>query len=55
MQALCNHCLQPLGVTVVYDHGLRFHPDCYPKHVREMLKGEPGLKELLKRLRERKE
>ncbi len=25
----CTHCHKPLGVSVIYDHGGRYHPDCY--------------------------
>lgn len=25
----CDHCHEPLGVSVVYDHGRRYHPPCY--------------------------
>lgn len=25
----CDHCGKPLGNSVVYDHGQRFHPLCF--------------------------
>lgn len=39
----CDHCGDPLGVSVVYDHGKRFHPHpCYGQYaeakMREMVK-----------------
>jgi hypothetical protein len=35
---LCNFCLKPLGVTTIYNHGRRYHPDCYVRWVREDIK-----------------
>jgi hypothetical protein len=28
-EELCDHCQKPIGVSVIYDHGKRYHPDCY--------------------------
>lgn len=29
MDNLCTHCRRPLSTSVIYDHGGRFHGDCY--------------------------
>ena len=36
----CDHCHTPLGVSVVYDHGRRYHPLCYEPAVEARLRAE---------------
>lgn len=31
MIILCDSCGIVLGVSIVYDHGKRYHPTCYPE------------------------
>lgn len=42
----CAHCGDLIGVTVVYDQGKRYHPDCYAvaheQKLREMVKKTLG-------------
>lgn len=28
---ICDFCFEPLGVSIVYDHGKKLHPDCFIK------------------------
>ena len=40
---LCDHCYKPLGVSVVYDHGKRYHPSpCYPEACKKKLEEADG-------------
>ena len=29
MTEICDHCSKPLGESVIYDHGKRYHPLCF--------------------------
>ena len=41
---LCNHCGKPLAVSVIYDHGRRFHPLCYEAAVEKEAREQEKIK-----------